>query len=263
MKIFLRLGLVRRLALGCLAAACGSIPCSAQALMPWTGEGPCSALVAAGNVAWQCDFRDYQVAAPKTADYVALAADPAHSAGLTDADALINAAAVCVPPADEPAAAASPAVVESVSDQLPYDWQADAACGPTDWECAYQTVGSGPSVGRALQAIGELVAAPSLAPIAWRQFESLASELNRLRRLDAPEAAAANKGARAGAEVALRTAAGRLSGVLGVVGRQCLGASAALERLSQDAEPSQGGAPTARQSWRPQPSAEPFGHLGL
>ncbi|MDZ4782902.1 MAG: hypothetical protein SGJ19_21850 [Planctomycetia bacterium] len=218
MMVCLRPRLFRRAALACLAAALGWAPPSALALMPWSGEGPCSALMSAGNVAWHCDFRDYR--------------DGARDAGGDDL-------ATCDPqpdlPADDVLAADHAAALT-----LPYDWQAGVACGPTDWADEQTAQHAPASVANALGAVADLVSVRAFAPVSWDDLWVAAGKVMERSQLNARPAATASAGTRAGAEIAVRTVAGQMSGVLGALGRQCLGAASALDRVAaEDSVPAQ------------------------
>jgi hypothetical protein len=262
MLVFLRPRLLRRAAFACLAAAFGYAPLSALALMPWSGEGPCSALVSAGNVAWHCDFRDYRTGAMDDIDADVADVGPHQGNGALVLDALSDIVAPCDPSPDLPSEETL-ATDPTTARPLPYDWQAGAACGPTDWEDEHSALPATGSVTEAIGAVVELVPVRALAPFAWGDLWDAASDVVK-RSQDLTQPAAAQAGTRVGAEVAARTVAGQMSGVLGAVGRQFLGAAAALDRVA--AEPRQQELdlpPTARQSWLPQPCMEPYGHLGL
>ncbi len=263
MLVFLRPRLLRRTALACLAAAFGCAPLSALALMPWSGEGPCSALVSAGNVAWHCDFRDYRADAMDAAGDEFAEADPAAGNGGLYLGPLSDLLSTCDASPDQPADETL-ATDRVAAQPLPYDWQAGAACGPTDWEDELSAQPATASVSAAFDAVANLVSIRAFAPLSCEQLSAAMWEVARHSQLSDGPAATASSGTRVGAEVAVRTVAGQMSGVLGAVGRQFLGAAAALERVA--AEPQQPVLdlpPTARQSWLPQPCMEPFGHLGL
>ncbi len=260
MKVYLPQRQFRRAALSLLAAAFGFSPVPALALMPWSGEGHCSALVAHGVGAWPCDFRDYRSTAAAQVDYASLAASPAHSLGIREAEDLIAESAECDLAPD---AAIDEAEAVAKAEPLHYDWRTASVCGPTDWE-RMGTAEAAPSVGRAIQIVLELCPVCPLAPVDWEPLREFAHLLAQPPSLAAHQVASAQRATTAGARVAVRTAAGQLSGMLSAVGRQCLGAAAALDRVATDEPAIEHGTPSATtRTWLPQPCMEPYGHLGL
>jgi len=233
-------GLFRRARRVALMVAIGLLPAPAFALMPWCGEGACSAMLSPGLRVADCDFRDYL--------------DPGMPAPLA-----------CI----APAAASSPVAAEEscrwnddsdASHPTPYDWSASHACGPTDWDCSRSAAAPAP-VAEAFAAVAGLC--PDL-PVAWLSWEPVDAALEAAqpiaRELDR-QAELAEQSARAALRASARSAAGRLSGTLDRVGRQFLGAAASLDRFAGDASgPVES---TASRQFGPQPSMHPYGHLGL
>ncbi len=260
MMVFLLQGQFRRAALSLLAAAIGFSPLQALALLPWSGEGHCSALVAHGVGACQCDFRDYRSTAAERIDYASLAASAAHGTDIHEAEALIAESAECDLAPD---AAIDEAAAVAEAEPLHYDWRTASVCGPTDWE-RMGTAEAAPSVGRALQIVLDLCPVCPLAPVHWEPLREFAHLLAQPPSLEAHQVASAQRATTAGARVAVRTAAGQLSGMLSAVGRQCLGAAAALDRVATDEPAIEHRTPSATtRTWVPQPCMEPYGHLGL
>lgn len=234
-------GLFRRVRRAALVVAIGLLPAPAFALMPWCGEGACSAMLSPGIRVADCDFRDYLdpgMPAPQNAAPPSVA--EASSCGGEDSCRWDD---------------------DSVSPYLtPYDWSASHACGPTDWDCSRSAAAS-PPVAEAVEAVMGLC--PTL-PAEWLSWLSVDATLEAAQvvadELDR-QADLAEQSARAALRASVRSAAGRLSGTLDQVGRQFLGAAAALGRAAgDDSGPVES---TAARQYGPQPSMHPFGHLGL
>jgi hypothetical protein len=245
-------GLFRRATMSWIAAAIGLVPAPAFALMPWSAEGVCSAMLAPGLRVTECDFRDYLdpgmpgPAAIDDWDCDAMACDPAPDA--------------CE--ADESCRAAE---ISDTSAVTPYDWGAESACGPTDWDCSRTSVGAVPAapvpVAEAVMAVVGLC--PTL-PTDLLSWESVDAALEAVRPMSAVydhQAEVAEQSTRGAFRAGVRSAAGRLSGALDAAGRQLLGAADALGRVAVEAP--EGVETTALRPVGPQPSMNPYGHLGL
>jgi hypothetical protein len=223
-----RQGLLRRVAKNLVIATATLLPAPAFALMPWSGDGCCSALYAPGLRVAECDFRDYH----ETAHVISATTDTSDAA-----------------PAAEVSA---------------YDWHGQSACGPTDWDCSSNYCESAPSVAAAFAAVGRLCPAAPAGLFSWDRISGLTAALPDPAELRAQQSQAAAASARAGLNATVRAAAGELSGALDSAGRQLLGAAAALDRV---ASPTSADAPrareTARRTFGPQPSMHPYGYLGL
>lgn len=258
MTISLQPEKIRRAALLLTAALCGFSPAPSQALMPWPGEGYGSTLAAHGVGAWQCDFRDYHCAAVATGEGAASAGRTAGAVKLQSAEELIAESASC----DVAANAVPEATIEDAA-ALDYEWQTSSACGPTDWGSTDEAAPAA-HVGRAIEFVWNLRPVCPFAPATWESLRDIARVLCGPPRLAAQQAKMAQRATSGGARIAVRAAAGQLSLVLNVVGRQCLGASAALNRVASDESATDAGtASAARPTWGPQPCMAPYGHLGL
>ncbi len=233
-------GLFRRARRAALVVAIGLLPAPAFALMPWCGEGACSAMLSPGLRVADCDFRDYL--------------DPGMPTPLSS---------VVPATASSPVAAQEGCHWDDDSDapySMPYDWSASHACGPTDWDCSTSAAAPAP-VAEAVAAVAALC--PDI-PVAWLSWESVDAAFGAMQpiahELDR-QAELAEQSARAALRASARSAAGRLGGTLDRVGRQFLGAAAALSRVAgDDSGPVES---TAARQYGPQPSMHPFGHLGL
>lgn len=224
-----RQGLLRRVAKTLVIAAATLSPAPAFALMPWSGDGCCSALYAPGLRVAECDFRDYHETAPVVSATTenTCAAPVAHDAS-------------------------------------GYDWRGQSACGPTDWDCSSNYCESTPSVAAAFAAVGRLFPAVPPGILSWDRISELTSALPDSAELRAQQSEAAAASARAGLNATVRAAAGELSGALDSAGRQLLGAAAALDRVAAPARNEASRvSETARRTFGPQPSMHPYGYLGL
>jgi hypothetical protein len=224
-----RQGLLRRVAKTLVIAAATLLPAPAFALMPWSGDGCCSALYAPGLRVAECDFRDYH--------------ETAHVISATTANI---------------------SVAPVAHDASGYDWHGQSACGPTDWDCSSNYCESTPSVAAAFAAVGRLCPATPAGLFSWDRISELTAALPDPAELRAQQSEAAASSARAGLNATVRAAAGELSGALDNAGRQLLGAAAALERVASPAPDEAARAnETARRTFGPQPSMHPYGYLGL
>lgn len=231
-------GLIRRARHGAWAVAFGLLPAPALALMPWSGEGACSAMLSPGLRVTDCDFRDYLDPGMPSPAHAATQAEPPFTA------------------VEESCRAAE---ASDTVDSTPYDWAAMNACGPTDWDCSRSA--AAPPVAEAVQAVLGLCPTSPLNVLSW---ESLDKALDLVRpAADAleQEREASRRSTRAALRVGVRTAAGRVSGTLDQIGRQFLGAAAAIDRVSEGDQPPV--ETTASRPIGPQPSTDPYGHLGL